>query len=70
MLKIYKSTYIPPYVPADLIWYERDSLMTYIDRLNYERFKEDQDAYLKNVEVIYFNIIYNQIRGDPHNKRI
>ena len=52
-----KSSFIPPYVKPDLKWYERDGLMTYIDRLNYESFEENRDSYLSNVKVINFDII-------------
>ena len=31
-----KNSYIPPFIKKDLKWYERDGLLTYIDRLNYE----------------------------------
>ena len=52
-----KNSYIPPYVKPDLKWFERDGLMTYIDRLSYERFEEDRDNYLSNVNVVNFDIV-------------
>ena len=55
-----KNSYIPPYVKPDLKWFERDGLMTYIDRLAYERFEEDRDNYLENVNVINFDIINHE----------
>ena len=70
MAKIYKSSYIPPYVPPNLKWYERDGLMTYIDRLNYERVEKDRDSYVKNAQIINFDIINNQIKGEPLQKTI
>ena len=65
-----KNSFIPPYVKPDLKWFERDGLMTYIDRLNYERFENNRDAYLENVKVISFDIINNQIKGSPLEKSI
>ena len=59
-----KNSYIPPYVPKDLKWYERDSLLTYINRLEYERFENDRDNYLKNVKIVNFDIINAQCRRD------
>ena len=44
--------------------YERDGLLTYIDRLEYERFENDRDNYLKNVKIVNFDIINSQCRGD------
>ena len=42
-----KNRYIPQFVKSNLKWYERDGLITYINRLEYEKFEEDKDQYLK-----------------------
>ena len=60
-----KNSFIPEYVKPHLKWYERDGLMSYIDRLNYERFEEDRDKYLENVNVVNFDIINHQLKGTP-----
>ena len=65
-----KNSYIPPYVKPDLKWFERDGLMTYIDRLAYERFEEDRDTYLKKENVINFDIINHELKGTPLEKDI
>ena len=39
--------------------------MTYIDRLNYERFEENRDNYLANVNVVNFDIINHELKGTP-----
>ena len=65
-----KNSFIPPYVKKDLKWFERDGLMTYIDRLNYERFEIDRDNYLENVNVVNFDIINHQLLGTPLEKDI
>ena len=52
-----KNSFIPPYVKKDLKWFERDGLMTYIDRLNFERFEENRDNYLANVNIANLNDI-------------
>ena len=44
--------------------------MTYISRLEYERFEENRDSYLNNVNVTNFDIIHHQARGDPLKKDI
>ena len=53
------------YVPKYLPWYERDGLMTYIDQLKFERFKENREEHFKNAEIVNFNIINYCCRGDP-----
>ena len=53
--KIFVDKYVPEYVPQ--------GLMVYIDQLNYQRFSEDPDGYLKKSDVINFDIINSQIRG-------
>ena len=65
-----KNSFIPPYVEKDLNWFERDGLMTYIDRLGYERFEEDRDSYLQNVNLVNFDIIHHQCSGDTLQKNI
>ena len=59
------NSYIPQYVALDLKWYERDGLITYIDRLKYERFEQNRDSYLNNVKITNFDIIHHECRGDP-----
>ena len=44
--------------------------MTYIGRLEYERFEEDRDKYLTNVNVINFDIINHELEGTPLEKSI
>ena len=61
--KIFVDKYVPEYVSQGLKWYERDGLMVYIDQLNYQRFSEDPDGYLKKSNVINFDIMNSQIRG-------
>ena len=65
-----KNSYIPPYVKKNLKWFERDGLMTYISRLEYERFEENRDNYLENVKVANFDIINNKIKGSKLEKSI
>ena len=60
-----KNCFIPEYDKPNLKWYKRDGLMTYIDRLNYERFEEDRDKYLANVNIVNFDIINHQLKGTP-----
>ena len=60
-----KNSFIPLYVKPDLKHFERDGLMTYIERLNYEQFEENRDSYFSNVNVINFDIINHQLRGTP-----
>ena len=58
-----KNRYIPQFVKSNLKWYERDGLITYINKLEYEKFEEDRDQYLKNINIINFDIIHNKCRN-------
>ena len=58
------NSYVPPYVSPGLKWYERDGLMTYIDRPKYEKFEKDRDSYLQNAKITDFDIIHHECRGD------
>ena len=52
-------------MPENLPWYERDGLMMYIDQMKYKKFSENKDLYLKNVEVVNFDMIHNSCSGIP-----
>ena len=69
-MSIFRNSYIPPYVKPNLKWFERDGLITYIDRLKYEEFEENRDKYLKNIKITNMDIIHNECRGDPLEKDI
>ena len=56
--------YIPNYIPKNHPWYERDGLMTYIEQLKYKKFKENRDSHFKNTEIVNFDIINHQCRGE------
>ena len=64
--KIFANSYVPKYVPKDLLCYERDCLITYIDQLKYKEFISDPDAAIKNIKIINFNMILAQCRGMFH----
>ena len=63
--KILVKKCIPNYVPKDLPWYKRDGLITYVDQLKCERFKENRDENFKNTEIVNFDIINHLCRDDP-----
>ena len=65
---IFVNSYIPPYVKGDLKWYERDGLMTYIDRLKYERFEENRDDYLAKAKIVNFDMTHASCRGQTREK--
>ena len=46
------NSYIPKYVKPDLEWYERDDLMTYLDRIKYEEYERDPDKYLSKANIV------------------
>ena len=41
------NNYIPKYVPNNFPWYERDGLLTYIDKLECDEFLEDPHKHFK-----------------------
>ena len=64
-MSINENNYVPKYIPPE----ERDFL-SYLDDLKYEKYMEDPDTYFKNVKIINFDIIRNQILGEPMRKPI
>ena len=49
------NNYIPEYIPDDLPWYERDGLMTQLDKIKSDEFLEDPEKNFreKNCELRY-----------------
>ena len=58
------NSYIPKYVPQNLLWYERDGLMTWLDQVKCEEMLANTDRYFNNTYVIKFDIIHRWARGE------
>ena len=56
----YGGRYIHKYVSPNLKWFERAGLMTYINQLKYQNFRENKEGWLRNHKVVNFYIIHNQ----------
>ena len=65
-----RNSFIPPYVKENLKWYERDGLLSYIDQLKWNEFKNDRDTYVNETKLVNFDIIHNEHRGDKLKKTI
>ena len=65
--KILVNKYIPGEVLSDLPWYERDVLLTYINKLKCEPFISNLDKYLEKVKVVNFEIIHAECCGSSRN---
>ena len=65
MSKIFAGSYVSKYQEDyfKLPWYERD-LISYIDHLKYKDMSDDLDSYFKNAQVVSFDIIHHECRGD------
>lgn len=59
------NKYIPDHIDQNLKWYELDAFLTYIDVLKYKDFIRNPDAQFKNAEIVNFDIIHHECRGDP-----
>ena len=64
-MSINEYNYLPKYIPPEEV-----DFLSYLDNLKYEKYMEDSDTYFKNVKVINFDIIWNQILGEPMRKSI
>ena len=59
-----KNNYVLEYVSFDLLWYERDGLMTWSDQRKCEKFLRDPERHFKDTEIVNFDIIYREMRGE------
>ena len=65
MSKKIVNKYVPRFIQQfKLPWYER-SLISYIDALKCDEFLNHTDAHFKNAQVVNFDIIHHECRGDP-----
>lgn len=64
MSKYFAGSYVPKYHEDyfKLPWYERD-MMTYIDWSKYMDMADNPDFYMKNKEVINFDMIHHKYHG-------
>ena len=58
------NNYVLEYFPKDLLWYERDGLMTWYDQVKCENFLRDTGKHFKEAKIINFNIIHQEARGE------
>ena len=58
------NNYIPKYIPDDLPWYERNGLMTRLDKIKCDEFLEDPGKHLRGNLNLNFDMIYTSIRGE------
>ena len=56
--RVLVKRYIFEVVTEELLWYERDGLLTYIDQLKCKRFMSDKDRYIEKGKEINFDMIY------------
>lgn len=71
MSKYFAGSYVPKYQEDyfKLPWYERD-MMTYIDWSKYKDMADNPDFYMKNVEVINFDMIHHKYHGSKAQSTI
>ena len=66
--KIYQeldNTFVPPFVPENLKWYERDGLDTWFKQRKCEEFLNNTDNHFLQRKIVNFDLINN---GDKLNK--
>ena len=62
------NTFVSPYVPESLKWFEGDGLETWYRQKKYREFLEDTDSHFQQRQIINFDMIRNGERLDK--KRI
>lgn len=51
------NTFVPPYVPENLKWFERDGLETWYRQSKCSEFLEDTDSHFQQKQTINFGMI-------------
>ena len=58
------NNFVPPFVPKDLKWFEKDGLETWYIRNKCEEFLENTDLHFKQRKIINFDMIKNDITDE------
>ena len=61
-----QNNYVAEYVPDNWSWYERDGLLTYIDKFKCDRFLEKSRTHFQETPIINFDIIHRQAGGEKN----
>lgn len=64
--KDFKNNYIPEYIPDKFLWYKRDGLMTYIDKVKNYSFIKDTDSHFKTTQDINFDLYISRLSELKH----
>ena len=56
--------YIPPFVPEDLKYYERDKLISWYDQIKRKEFLQNLNNHFENTKIINFGIINKKAWGE------
>ena len=70
ILLIHIPKYVPQYVPDNLKWYERDSLLTWYYQCKCEDFLRNTDAHFKEAKTVNFDIIHGMCKGEEVPKKV
>ena len=60
MAKKVDNTFIPKFVPNNLLWYERDGLNTWYEQNKCNDLLEDPDQHFENLQINNFDLIKNK----------
>lgn len=58
-----KNNYIPEYVPPNLLWYDRDGLITWYNQRKCEEFLKNPKEHFDNTKIVNFGIIRREAKG-------
>ena len=58
------NKFVPEFVPENLPWYKRDSLLTWYDQGKWRDFLEDTDEHFKATKIVNSDIINKDFKKE------
>ena len=62
------NKFVPEFVPENLPWYKRDSLLTWYDQAKCRDFLEDTDGHFRTTKIVNFDIINKDLKKEKISK--
>ena len=62
------NKFVPEFVPENLPWYKRDSLLIWYDQAKCRDFLEDTDGHFRTTKIVNFDIINKDLKKEKISK--
>lgn len=65
----FTNKYVPDYVPENLLWHKRDTLLTWYDQAKCKDFLDNTDEHFEKTKIANFDIINKSLKKETISKK-